>query len=77
MTAVNNFIQNYLSNLYLPRISWTDVIEIIIIAFVLANNLPPTDLKLFSSIVLAICLSLPAAKEWYRDFINRRSQKTV
>ena len=49
----------------------------IIIAFVLANNLPPTDLKLFSSIVLAICLSLPAAKEWYRAFINRRSQKTV
>ncbi len=49
----------------------------IIIAFVLANNLPPTDLKLFSSIVLAICLSLPAAKERYRDFVNRRGQKTV
>ncbi len=39
MTAVNNFIQNYLSNLYLPRISWTDVIEIIIIAFVLYSFL--------------------------------------
>ena len=47
----------------------------IIIAFVLANKLQPTDLKLFSSIVLVICLSLPAAKEWYRDFINRRSHK--
>ena len=39
MTAVNNFIQNYLSNLYLPRISWTDVIEIIIIALVLYSFL--------------------------------------
>ena len=39
MTAVNNFIQNYLSNLYLPRISWADVIEIIIIAFVLYSFL--------------------------------------
>ncbi len=48
----------------------------IIIAFVLANKLQPTDLKLFSSIVLVICLSLPAVKEWYRDFTNRRNHKT-
>ncbi len=47
----------------------------IIIALVLANKLQPTDLKLFSSIVLVICLSLPAVKEWYRDFTNRRNQK--
>lgn len=47
----------------------------IIIAFVLANKLQPTDLKLFSSIVLVICLSLPAVKEWYRDFTNRRNHK--
>ena len=39
MTAVNNFIQNYLSNLYIPRITWTDIIEIFIIAFVLYSFL--------------------------------------
>ena len=39
MTAVNNFIQNYLSKFYIPRIQWTDIIEIIIIAFVLYNVL--------------------------------------
>lgn len=37
MTSVNNFVQNYLSKLYIPRITWTDIIEIIIIAFVLYN----------------------------------------
>lgn len=37
MTTINNFVQNYLSNLYIPRLSWTDVIEIIIIAIVLYN----------------------------------------
>ena len=39
MTTINNFVQNYLSELYIPRIRWTDVIEIIIIAFVLYNVL--------------------------------------
>lgn len=35
--SINNFFRNYLSNLYIPRITWTDVIEIIIIAFVIYN----------------------------------------
>lgn len=35
----------------------------IIIALVLENGLQPTDLKLISSIVLAICLFLPVIKE--------------
>ncbi len=35
----------------------------IIIAFVLENGLQPTDLKLISSVVLAICLFLPVVKE--------------
>ena len=35
MTAINNFIQNYLNKFYVPRIQWTDVIEILFIAFVL------------------------------------------
>lgn len=35
----------------------------IIIAFVLQNGLQPTDLKLISSVVLAICLFLPVVKE--------------
>lgn len=39
MTTVNNFVQDYLAKLYIPRIQWTDVIEIIIIAFVLYNIL--------------------------------------
>lgn len=39
MSAINNFLQNYLSKIYIPQISWTDVIEIIIIAFLLYNIL--------------------------------------
>ena len=39
MTAWNNFFSDYLSKLYIPRIGWTDVIEIIIIAVVLYNIL--------------------------------------
>lgn len=39
MTVIDNFIQNYLSNLYLPSIMWTDVLEIVIIAFVLYSFL--------------------------------------
>jgi len=34
---LNNFIQDYLVKLYIPHITWTDIIEIIIIAFVLYN----------------------------------------
>lgn len=37
MTAFDSFIRNYLSKLYIPSIQWNDVIEIIIIAFVLYN----------------------------------------
>ncbi len=39
MTAINNFIQNYLNKFYIPRIQWTDVIEILFIAFVLYSIL--------------------------------------
>ncbi|MDD3239178.1 MAG: diadenylate cyclase CdaA [Lachnospira sp.] len=39
MTTINNFVQNYLSKLYIPRMQWTDFIEIIIIAVVLYNIL--------------------------------------
>ena len=56
MTAVNNFIQNYLSNLYLPRISWTDVIEIIIIAFVLYSFL--VWIKNTKGIIIVIIFAL-------------------
>jgi len=38
-STLNDFAQNYLSKLYLPRITWTDIIEIIIIAFLLYNVL--------------------------------------
>ena len=38
-STFNNFAKNYLSKLYLPRLTWTDVIEIIIIAFLLYNVL--------------------------------------
>ena len=37
MTAINSFLQQY--SLYIPQITWTDVIEIIIIAYVLYNVL--------------------------------------
>ena len=39
MTTTGNLLQNYFSRLYIPRITWTDVIEIIIIAVVLYNIL--------------------------------------
>lgn len=39
MSAVNYFLQNYLSKIYIPRMSPTYVIEIIIIAFILYNIL--------------------------------------
>ena len=34
---MNNFIRDYLVQLYIPRITWTDIIEIVIIAFVIYN----------------------------------------
>ena len=34
---MNNFIKDYLVKLYIPRITWTDIIEIVIIAFVIYN----------------------------------------
>ncbi len=39
MTTTGNLLQNYFSRLYIPRITWTDIIEIIIIAVVLYNIL--------------------------------------
>ena len=39
MTTSGNLLQNYFSKLYIPRITWTDVIEIIIMAVVLYNIL--------------------------------------
>lgn len=35
MQQINTLIQNYLSKLYMPRLLWTDVAEILIIAFIL------------------------------------------
>lgn len=34
---MDNFIRDYLVKLYIPRITWTDIIEIVIIAFVIYN----------------------------------------
>lgn len=34
---MNNFIRDYLVKLYIPRITWTNIIEIVIIAFVIYN----------------------------------------
>lgn len=39
MSAVNYFLQNYLSKIYIPRLGPTDFIEIIIIAFLFYNIL--------------------------------------
>ncbi len=43
----------------------------IIIAFVLSKGLVPTDLKLLSSVLLAVCLSLPLIKEKLYDFVEK------
>lgn len=37
MVMADSMLRNYFSKLYLPNIQWTDIIEIIIIAFVLYN----------------------------------------
>ena len=47
----------------------------IIIAFVLEHGLQPTNLKLLSSCVLAVCLSLPVFKEKYARFLLSWSAK--
>ena len=47
----------------------------IVIAFVLDRGLVPTDLKPLTSIVLAICLSLPIVKEAYNKMISKRSHR--
>lgn len=39
MSAANYFVKNYLSKIYIPQIGYTDLIEIIIIAFLLYNIL--------------------------------------
>ncbi len=46
----------------------------IVIAFVLDRGLVPTDLKLLTSIVLAVCLSLPIVKDAYNKAISRRNR---
>ena len=43
----------------------------IIIAFVLSKGLVPTDLKLLSSVLLAVCLSLPLIKEKLYNFVEK------
>lgn len=44
----------------------------IIIAFVLGKGLQPTDLKLFSALLLAVCLFLPSIKTWIQKQIAIR-----
>lgn len=39
MSAINNFFDEYLSNVYIPQIGFSDVIEIIIMAFVIYSVL--------------------------------------
>lgn len=39
MSTISNFFEDYLSNIYIPQITFTDIIEIIILAFVLYNVL--------------------------------------
>lgn len=35
MQQINTLMKNYLSKLYMPKLNWTDVVEILIIAFIL------------------------------------------
>lgn len=54
------------------------IIYRVIIAFVLAKGLVPTDVKLLSSVLLAVCLSLPLFKEKISAFTNSiHTQKKV
>lgn len=48
----------------------------LIIAFALDHNLlKPTNLKLLSSCVLVICLSLPVVKDTYKGYVARQCQR--
>lgn len=48
--------------------------RLIIAAALERRGFQPTDLKLLSSIVLAICLSLPLIKEKYNRIVNRKNK---
>lgn len=39
MNAFSSFAQNYLNKLYVPRVAWTDIIEILLLAIVIYNVL--------------------------------------
>ncbi|NLK38452.1 MAG: ABC transporter permease [Epulopiscium sp.] len=48
--------------------------RLIIAAALERRGFQPTDLKLLSSIVLAVCLSLPLVKEKYNRIVNRKNK---
>ncbi len=50
--------------------------RLIIAAALERRGFQPTDLKLLSSIVLAVCLSLPLVKEKYNRIVNRKEKAT-
>ena len=39
MNTMSSFAQNYLTKLYMPRVAWTDIIEILLLAIVIYNVL--------------------------------------
>ena len=39
MSTMSSFAQNYLTKLYMPRVAWTDIIEILLLAIVIYNVL--------------------------------------
>ncbi len=47
----------------------------VIIAFVLSKGLVPNDLKLLSSVLLAVCLSLPLIKDKIYGFVDELHKK--
>ena len=61
---MNNFIRDYLVKLYIPRITWTDIIEIVIIAFVIYNVMVwiknTKTLVLLKGIIIVVIFALIA-----------------
>lgn len=51
------------------------IYRVIITAIINFNLMDSSDLKLFSSIVVALALSIPAVKKFFSDFIKKRKNK--
>lgn len=64
MSTFSNFAQNYLTKLYIPRVAWTDIIEIFLLAVVIYNVLVwiknTKAWALLKGIIVVVCFAIVA-----------------